>query len=222
MRENLPKTRYINSYADVVKMFSSDTNRVVDASLVGDDLMFIQYQLIDEEVESNRKSNVVLAAFTTAHARCFLYKNMVKVKDPRNILYCDTDSIMYLQDGCSNTEPDIELGSFMGDMTDEIPSNVVFTDFFSGGPKFYCLSGFYSDTSNDYNVFKMKGITRNRACEKIFGKDGFKKLVLQEVHELRSPFSSMKRCVRSGRIHNSFCQKVTKTTSNKRVFRFFL
>ena len=103
-------------------------------------------------------------------------------------------------------------------MTDEIPSNVVITDFFSGGPKFYCLSGFYSDTSNDYNVFKMKGITMNRACEKIFDKDGFKKLVLQEVHELRSPFSSMKRCVRSGRIHNSFCQKVTKTTSNKRVF----
>ena len=92
MRDNMPKTRYINSYREVVDYFTSRTKRVTDATLVGDDLMLLQYQLIDDAADAPRKTNVILAAFTTAHARIILYKNMQMVKNARNVLYCDTDS----------------------------------------------------------------------------------------------------------------------------------
>ena len=73
MRDNMPKTKYINSYRDVIEHFTSKTKRVTDAALVGDDLMLLQYQLIDDAADSPRKTNVILAAFTTAHARVILY-----------------------------------------------------------------------------------------------------------------------------------------------------
>ena len=151
MRENLPKTRFVNTYADIVKLFTSNTTRVLDAALVGDDLMFLQYQMIDDEADIPRKSNVVLAAFTTAHARIHLYKNFLKVRDPKNILYCDTDSIMYVQDTreSATAPPDIETGNYLGDMTDELPADVDVMDFFSGGPKFYLVSGRYISTGRN-------------------------------------------------------------------------
>ena len=209
MRENLPKTRYVNNYPDVVKYFTSNFSRVIDATLVGEDLMLLQYQMIDDAADIPRKSNVVLAAFTTAHARSILYQHISKVKNPQNVLYCDTDSIMYIDEQVSGLDAhrDIPIGSYLGDMTDELPKTVTVDNFFSGGPKFYCINGRNNETAAEYNVFKVKGLTTNRAVEKTFDIEAFKKLVLQEVHELRSPFSSMRRCVKTGKIQTQFCKK---------------
>ena len=101
MRDNLPKTKYINSYAEIVKHFSSRDSIVTDMTLVGEDLAVLQYQAIGEAVESSPKTNVILAAFTTAHARTVLYGYMDCLDDPKRICYCDTDSIMYVQSSAS-------------------------------------------------------------------------------------------------------------------------
>ena len=79
--------------------------------------------------------------------------------------------------------------------------------FFSGGPKFYCINGRNNETAAEYYVFKVKDLTINRAVEKTFDIEAFKELVLQEVHELRSPFSSMRRCVKTDKIQTQFCKK---------------
>ena len=218
MRDNMPKTRYINSYREVVDYFTSRTKRVTDATLVGDDLMLLQYQLIDDAADAPRKTNVILAAFTTAHARIILYKNMQLVKNPRNVLYCDTDSIMYIHDRSQSEIMDIPIGSGLGEMTNELPEDVLIDKFWSAGPKFYCMSGHRIPSGLEYNIFKVKGVTLNRATEKTFNPTTFKKLVLGETHELRSPFSSLSRCVRTGQIKTRTCEKRARVTSNKRVF----
>ena len=218
MRDNMPKTRYVNNYREVVEYFTSKTKRVTDATLVGDDLMLLQYQLIDDAADSPRKTNVILAAFTTAHARVILYRNMQQVKDPRNVLYCDTDSIMYVHDKSVTAQQDIPVGSGMGNMTNELPGDVLIDRFWSAGPKFYCFSGHNIVSGLEYNVFKVKGVTLNRATEKTFNPETFKKLILGETHELRSPFTSLSRCVRTGKVKTRYCEKKARVTSNKRVF----
>ena len=214
----MPKTRYVNNYREVVEYFTSRKKRVTDATLVGDDLMLLQYQLIDDAADSPRKTSVILAAFTTAHARVILYENMQCVRNPKNILYSDTDSIMYVHDKSDGLEQDIPLGSAMGEMTNELPDDVLFDKFWSAGPKFYCLSGHNVFSGLEYNVFKVKGVTLNRATEKTFNPDTFKKLLLGETHELRSPFTSLSRCVKTGQIKTRFCEKKARVTSNKRLF----
>ena len=156
MRDNMPKTRYINSYREVVDYFTSRTKRVTDATLVGDDLMLLQYQLIDDAADAPRKTNVILAAFTTAHARIILYRNMQMVKNARNVLYCDTDSIMYIHDKNQSEAVDIPIGTGLGEMTNELPEEVLIDKFWSTGPKFYCMSGHRRTNGLEYNVFKVK------------------------------------------------------------------
>ena len=127
---------------------------------------------------------------------------------------------MYIDEQVSGLDAhrDIPIGSYLGDMTDELPKTVTVDNFFSGGPKFYCINGRNNETAAEYNVFKVKGLTINRAVEKTFDIEAFKKLFLQEVHELRSPFSSMRRCVKTGKIQTQFCKKMTKITCTKRCF----
>ena len=103
----------------------SRTKRVTDAALVGDDLMLLQYQLIDDAADAPRKTNFILTAFATSHARIILLNNMQLVKNSKFVLYCDTDSIMYVQkEKCEL--PALPIGSRLGEMTDELPNVVLF------------------------------------------------------------------------------------------------
>ena len=177
LRDNMPKTRYINSYREIVDYFTSRTKRVTVATLVGDDLKLLQYQLIDDAADAPRKPNVI----TTAHARIIHYKKMQMVKNARNVLYCDTDSIMYIHDKNQSEAVDIPIGTGLGEMTKELPEDVLIDKFWSAGPKFYCMSGHRKTNGLKYNVFKVKGVTLNRATEKTFNPETFKKLVLGET-----------------------------------------
>ena len=125
---------------------------------------------------------------------------------------------MYVHDQSLTDSPDISIGSGLGEMTDELPPDVLIDKFWSAGLRFYCLSAHNVKTGLEYNIFKVKGVTLNRATEKTFNPDTFRKLVLDETHELRSPYSSLSRCVRTGQLKNKFCEKRARVTSNKRVF----
>ena len=103
-------------------------------------------------------------------------------------------------------------------MTDELPIDVLIDKFWSDEPKFYCLSGYNVSSGLEYNVFKVKGVTLNRATEKTFNPETLKKLILGETHELRSPFTSLSRSVKTGKIKTRHCEKKARVTSNKRVF----
>ncbi|GBO29736.1 hypothetical protein AVEN_28732-1 [Araneus ventricosus] len=63
-----------------------------------------------------------VAAFTTAHARLKLYREIEKLGE--SVLYYDTDSIIY----ASN---DPEIGNFLEDFTDELEGDVI-VKFVSG------------------------------------------------------------------------------------------
>ena len=123
------------------------------ATLVGNDLMYLQYKDIDDAADSARKSNNVLAGYTTTHARTVLYRYMQRVKKTTNVLFCDSDSIMYIDETESPTRTqnrDTPLGNNLGDMTDEIQENIEIFKFCSGGHNFYSLSGFNTQSITDF------------------------------------------------------------------------
>ena len=113
-----------------------------------------------------------------------------KSKTP-HILYCDSDSIIYVHDSHYMSEtPDIPTGSYLGELTNELPDDVDVDSFYSSGPKFYSISGKKLSNVKKFNNFKVKGITINRCVENFFDQNAFKNLVLAETHSLRSPFHS--------------------------------
>lgn len=73
----------------------------------------------------DKHTNIFIAAFTTCHARLKLYGELNKLK--KDVLYFDTDSIIYSTNGTN----DPQLGNYLGDFTDELDGEVI-TKFVSG------------------------------------------------------------------------------------------
>jgi hypothetical protein len=73
----------------------------------------------------------LLAAYTTGQARLKLYSYWEKLE--KRALYADTDSIIF---GTDKNEWKPFLGDYLGDLTDEVPTNTI-THFVTGGPKNY-------------------------------------------------------------------------------------
>ncbi|RWR98969.1 hypothetical protein B4U79_17082, partial [Dinothrombium tinctorium] len=85
------------------------------------------------------KTNIAVSSYVTAYARLELYNLMEKIEKqrPGSVLYHDTDSVLYYK---KYTDPVIQCGDFLGDLTDEIVKDygdARCTKFASLGPKNY-------------------------------------------------------------------------------------
>lgn len=113
--------------------------------------------------------NVVLACFTTAHARLHLYETLEKLGE--RVLYFDIDSIIY-QHKEGEFNPTI-VNSLRG-WTDELDGGHIIK-FMSGGPKNYA---FETDCGN--TVQKVKGITLNYRASQ----DTLEKMIYQDLEDV--------------------------------------
>ena len=156
-RPNMTKVKIISDPAEYFDLLSSDQIKVTDANFINDELIEVHFENVDKFVEADGKTNVVIAAFTTAHARLKVYSVLEQLD--RRVLYFDTDSVIYVsKDG--EWEP--PTGSYLGELTDELEGGHI-TTFVSGGPKNYAY-----ETNTSKTVCKVRGITLNyRTVQKV-------------------------------------------------------
>ena len=130
-RPNMTQVKLISDPTEYFDLLSSDKVNVTDANFINDEIIEVHFENADDFVEANGKTNVVIAAFTTAHARLKLYSVLEQLN--HRVLYFDTDSVIYV-----SREGDWEppIGSYLGDLMDELYGNHI-TTFVSGGPKNY-------------------------------------------------------------------------------------
>ena len=149
-RPNMTKVKIISDPTEYFDLLSSDQINVTDANFINDELIEVHFENVDEFVEADGKTNVVIAAFTTANARLKLYGVLEQLN--RRVLYFDTDSVIYVS---KEDEWEPPTGSYLGQLTDELDGGYI-TTFVSGGPKNYAY-----ETSTDKTVCKVRGITLN-------------------------------------------------------------
>ncbi|CAI5679595.1 unnamed protein product [Oreochromis niloticus] len=156
-------------------------------------------------------NNVFIAAFTTAYARLKLYEYLEKLQ--RNVLYTDTDSLIYV---VKEGEEPLELGNFLGDLTDELGGDTI-QEFVSAGPKSYA----YRTRNKKKLVVKMKGITQTRECCERVNFDSMSELVesylsgMKEA-ELETPQHGIQRDKRGFVLKNRTFQKKFRVVYDKR------
>ena len=95
----------------------------------------VVYGKIKEHYWLNRNYNIWIAAAVTAHARCRLHRQMIKI-GPERILYCDTDSIVFLYPRTENTLASHGLGNWVDEAID---FGSAIKKIFAFAPKSYCL-----------------------------------------------------------------------------------
>lgn len=109
------------------------------------------YNLKNEFVNPVRHGNLFIAAKVTETARCVLHKKMLQV-GPENIIYCDTDSIIFLYEATMGILTDVGLGKW----TDEYPNQVI-EHVYALAPKLYSLR-LRQKGATHYETFRAKGI----------------------------------------------------------------
>lgn len=92
-RSNLPQIEYVSDPSVYFDLLTSD-QQVFGVNFVTDEVVEMRWKNINEFVEASGRTNVVLAAYTTAQARLKLYSYLEKLD--KRTLYADTDSIIFV------------------------------------------------------------------------------------------------------------------------------
>ena len=147
-------------------------NNINDIRICPDEVVEVDVSKVEEEVIPSNKTNIFIAAFTTAWARLELYKYLEQLKE--QVLYFDTDSIIYLgREGLHQ----VETGRFLGQMKDET-AGVPIIEFASGGPKNYGYQLQNGDTE-----CKVRGFTFDEQGRALLNFESMKQHILAELYD---------------------------------------
>ncbi len=162
----MAKTELIKEPQTYFDYLSSDEINVLNVNFVNDEMIEIQYEYNEDFVTPNDKTNVIIAAFTTAYARLKLYDVLDMLQE--RVLYYDTDSVIFVS---KPEDPEPPTGPYLGELTDELGGDHI-TTFISGGPKNYC----YRTNTNKVET-KIRGITLDCSARQKVNYDVMRALV---------------------------------------------
>ena len=156
-RLNLPKTEIITEKKKFHSLLLDERYEGHRFHYIDENRMEMTYKEKDECIEANYNTNIAVASFTTAHARLRLYWALERLE--RQVLYHDTDSVVYVYDKNNPQHKDIELGDCLGEWTDELEGWKMKGTFVGAGPKNYSYEK-HKEGAIKHET-KIKGFTLN-------------------------------------------------------------
>ena len=161
-------TRHVSDSTALFKHMSG-TYQGITMDVINEDNMLLHLQDNNENT-IHRESNVYIAAFVTCYARLQLFNESLH-SFGRQVLYYDTDSVIYFsKNGHSLQKPELlgkELGKWESELDEQMIDGSVqqdwFTEFVSTAPKTYGLKS----RSGNNDMLKCKGFSLHHLNQKI-------------------------------------------------------
>ena len=205
-RNNMSQTKYVTDVSEFYEILLNDKIDNINFQFINDNMVQMTYNFKDQFVDNSNSTNIYVACFTTSHARLMLYDKLDYLKE--KVLYFDTDSIIYVDDG----KKTINTGDMLGDMTEELSGKAI-TNFVSTGPKSYSFK-----YGNNKQKSAIKGFTLNYENGSILNHDSMCKIVKKQIRELT--IVNKNKITRKNReLVNEYMEKVFKFGYDKRVIR---
>ena len=218
-RNNMTQTVIIKNDVNRFNRIMFDDNiEVSSVNFLNEDTVEMKFSFISQCVEQSKNTNIAIASFTTAHARRWLYGAMAQVGFD-NVIYCDTDSLIYYHPTGNNT---IQTDSKLGGMTDELDGDYI-QEIVALAPKTYT----YIKSSGKQEL-KAKGFSiNNSSVEQGLKFDTFKTIINQVANQdetlTKKEITYESRIRLNGNSKRIFSQNEKKTfqyTFNKRVIDY--
>lgn len=207
------ETLYLKSATDVYQLFCDERVQVKQVESYSN-LVEVVLKRSEEYLHENPdpRVNVTIGAFTTCYARLRLYEGLEKLQ--RQVLYCDTDSIMFVRGGSERfgTDEDLIRGKELGDFASELSEGDHLQEFLSGGPKNYAYQ-----TALGKEVIKIKGICLHSKNREVLHFDSIRQVVLGELSQLKTPEENRISRTKQKTLVNVKFSKVYRNTFAKRV-----
>lgn len=158
-RTNMGKTEIVGDKAEFFKILMNDKYENIHWVDISKDKLQVSYTIKDQFVENDFNTSIAVASFTTSHARCRLYEALNILQE--QVLYFDTDSVVYKYNPNDPKSICLENGDYLGDWTDELEGKKMINTFVSGGPKNYSY-----ETDDSLYHTKVKGFNLNYEVSK--------------------------------------------------------
>ena len=171
-RPNKPRTHTITSPSQLFHHLFASHKNVSTLRICNDDVLEVVSTDINDNVIPSNKTNVFIAAFTTAWARLKLYEALDQLQ--KQVLYYDTDSVIY---HCKQGQPSIPVGDYLGQFTDELEGDDIITEFISGGAKNYGYT-----TRAGKTECKVRGFSLNVRGKEVINFQTLKSNILSEIN----------------------------------------
>ena len=171
-RKNKAKTVTITQPSQLFPYLFSHHLQLKNLRICTEDVLEAVFTEVEENVVPSNRTNIFVAAFTTAWARLKLYQALNTLKE--QVLYYDTDSIIYRW---KPGQPSIPLGNYLGDMTDELNGDVI-VEFVAAGAKNYAYR-----TKKGKTECKVRGFTLNVRGKEVLNFETMKKNILSELDD---------------------------------------
>ena len=211
-KDNLPTTEYVNSdqWFRLLQRHKEGKIELKNETLVDADCAYVQYIEKDSDNTSLINTNVALAGFVTSQARLRLYKEMEKIGKDR-LIYCDTDSLVYVNSPDFYNIPDGEmLGEWENETsTKEFPINPI-TYFVALAPKSYGYKTLYGKTD-----IKCKGITLNSENSKKYTFESLDNLITGKIDHIDTKKLMFIKDTKKGEIRTEIVTKTIKFDKTK-------
>ena len=126
----MSQTKYVGEFSEFYEILLDDKLDNLNFQFINDNMVQMTYSFKDQFVDNSKNTNIYITCFTTSHARLMLYNRLDYLQ--AKVLYFDTNSIMYIDDGTKS----VKTGDMLGDMTNELSGKGI-TNFVSTRPKSY-------------------------------------------------------------------------------------
>lgn len=215
-REDADVHLFTDKFEDFVKVQTDSSRQITELSVMTDgEFIMLAHKPVKEE--PGPKSSLLLATFTTSMARIRLFN--VLAAHPDNIIYMDTDSVLYLKS--KDQQGPETLGDF-GKLKDEVEAaypgqQAYIRRFTSTGPKSYAYEVCNGKGQVIDTALKMKGISLTwNALEKL-NQEKMVKLLRGGGH-LVVPQMQFKKNIKKQSVHTVNLLKKISFVSSKRRF----
>ena len=193
------QTEYITDPLEFYKILTNDTYTDINVLYLNDQMVQVNYKMKQHFQPDRYDVNILIALFTTSNARLRLYSELEKLGE--NAIYCDTDSIVYFDEGKNS----VKTGDLLGEWTDELGNGVHIEKFVATAPKSY-----YYRTSENKEVTKIKGFHLNFLTGKKLNGEILEKAIKGEIKCVKVEENRIQRNQLTKELVN---QNVTKTFS---------
>lgn len=180
------------------------------------------FKLKDEFLPSVRHGNLFIGAAVTATARCVLHSKMLQV-GVENMIYCDTDSIIFYYDPILGHLTDVGLGKW----TNEYPTSTI-DHVYALAPKLYSLK-LTPRGKEAYETFRAKGVQLTLVNQQKLKFDHVKQLIenimtgrntdyVIEVDNMNIFTNSTNNQRPYGQMYTRYNKKKVRAIITKRIF----
>ncbi|KAK7580532.1 hypothetical protein V9T40_001161 [Parthenolecanium corni] len=174
-RTNQAQDEFVKDPWRFYEILRDDTLTDINVLYVSEEMLQVSYRKIDHFIENIYNTNIMIAIFTTAHGRLALYEAMEKIG--RNMIYCDTDSVIYsIPNGQENP---IEYGELLGEWTNELSGDDYINKWLATGPKSY-----HFQTRDGKKVTKVKGFTLHHKNSQVINAETMERLIDGDIHSV--------------------------------------